>query len=105
MTSPYAMPDDPLDRAFRGYFAHEMAGLDAPPRGDNSGLTPAARRAPRSRRGEWTLALSVGLGLAAALTLLPTPDGRTRSRPRAATPGTSLLEGATADGSRLPASK
>ena len=100
MTSPATSPDDPLDRAFRGYFAHEMAGLDRP-------ATPPdpARLRGKSRRGEWTLALSVGLGLAAALTLLPTPDGRTRSRPRAATPATSLLEGATADGSRLPASK
>ena len=90
-------PEDPLDRAFRRYFAREMAGLDAP-------ATPATPR-PRSRRSEWTLALSVGLGLAAALTLLPSPDGRNRPRTRATAPTTSLLEGATADGSRLPAAK
>lgn len=91
-------PEDPLDRAFRRYFAREMAGLDAP--------TPAtAPPRPRSRRSEWTLALSVGLGLAGALTLLPTPDGRNRARTRATVPTTSLLEGATADGSRLPAAK
>ena len=90
-------PDDPLDRAFRRYFAREMAGLDAP-------VTPATPR-PRSRRSEWTLALSVGLGLAAALTLLPSPDGRNRPRTRATAPTTSLLDGATADGSRLPTAK
>ena len=90
-------PEDPLDRAFRRYFAREMAGLDAP-------VTPATPR-PRSRRSEWTLALSVGLGLAAALTLLPSPDGRNRPRTRATAPTTSLLDGATADGSRLPTAK
>ena len=90
-------PEDPLDRAFRRYFASEMAGLDAP-----TPATPAPPRA-KSRRSELTLALSVGLGLAAALTLLPTPDGRNRPRTRATVPTTSLLEGATADGSRLQA--
>ena len=90
-------PEDPFDRAFRRYFAREMAGLDDP-------VTPTVP--PRkSRRSELTLALSVGLGLAAALTLLPTPDGRNRPRTRATAPTTSLLEGATADGSRLPAAK
>ncbi len=90
-------PEDPLDHAFRRYFAREMAGLDAP-------VTPARPRV-RLRRGELTLALSLGLGLAAALALLPSPDGRNRPRTRATTPTTSLLDGATADGSRLPAAK
>ena len=92
-------PEDPLDRAFRRYFAAEMAGLEpaAPP-------APARPRG-KSRRSELTLALSVGLGLAAAFALLPTPDGRNRPRTRATVPTTSLLEGATADGSRLPATK
>ncbi len=93
-------PDDPLDRAFRRYFAREMAGLDAPA----TAVTPAPPRA-RLRRSELTLALSLGLGLAAALTLLPSPDGRNRPHTRATAPTTSLLDGATADGSRLPAVK
>ena len=93
-------PEDPLDDALRRYFAHQMAGLDpvAP-------SPPVARRPSGQRRSELTLALSVGVGLAAALALMQSPGGQTRARPRAATPTTSLLQGATADGSRLPAAK
>ena len=98
MTPPPTSPEDPLDRAFRRYFACEMAGLEP------AATTPARPRG-KSRRSELTLALSVGLGLAAAFALLPTPDGRNRPRTRATVPTTSLLEGATADGSRLPAAK
>ena len=93
-------PEDPLDDALRRYFAHQMAGLDpVAPR------TPSVRRPSGQRRSELTLALSVGVGLAAALALMQSPGDQTRPRPRAATPTTSLLQGATADGSRLPAAK
>ena len=93
-------PEDPLDDALRRYFAHQMAGLDAAaPR------APVVRRPAGQRRSELTLALSVGVGLAAALALMQSPGDQTRPRPRAATPTTSLLQGATADGSLLPAAK
>ena len=85
------MTDDELNKAFRGYFAREMAGL---------ATTAATRDSPvrGQRRSLATLAVAVALGLALALALLPTPAG-----PRGVGPGagTDFLRDASADGSRL----
>lgn len=95
------IPDDRLDDALRKYFRHQTPTDSEAARNPWAGQTsPAAQKANPGRR---VLTLSLSVALLAGLYSLPNPQGpRVQSR---GTPTTNLLNGATADGGKLPRSK